>query len=402
MLEKLAYVVVREDLDGPILQSQVIEVLSRLAKEKSKNITLVWFYRIDYLFRGERRIRDIKSDLHEKGIDMVAIPFISLGFPVSWYLIPFVLPQWWLGILWVYFGKKKNIFHCRSYHSALAGVFFKYIFPVKLIFDPRSPFPEENVAANRWKNNSSINYIFWKKIEKLLCQKSDRTIAISHPFRDSLKSIAIDSRIEVIPNNYPDSFNKNNKSKKRQREEPEIIKICYVGTFGHWNNPEPYFRFLAFAIKNSQVSIRAKFIVSSKTVYFLEEFLEKEGIDRSKLSVQSALQEDMSEHMSDCVVGLQIMTKPDDRLSIKFVEYLAAGLPVIVSENVRGAADIVKKYEVGYILKSDFSNQRQVLEFISDVSKNREFWRDKCKNIAEELFSPGVVSKKLKSLYETV
>ena len=401
MLEKLAYVVVREDLDGPILQSQVIEILSRLAKDKSKNITLLWFYRIDFLFRGERRIRDIKRDLHEKGIDMVAIPFISLGFPVSWYLIPFVLPQWWLGILWVYFVKKKNIFHCRSYHAALAGMFFKYIFPVKLIFDPRSPFPEENVAANRWKSNRSINYKFWKKIEKLLCQKSDRTIAISEPFRDSLNRIAINSRIEVIPNNYPVSFNLNSKNEK-QREKTEIIKICYIGSFGHWNNPGPYFRFLAFAIKNSRVSIRAKFIVSSKTVYFLEEFLEKEDFDRSKLSVQSVLQSDMFNHMSDCVVGLQIMTSPDDRLSIKFVEYLSAGLPVIVSENVRGAADIVKKYEVGYILKSDLSNQNQALEFIYDVSENREIWRDKCKNIAEELFSPEVISKKLKSVYETV
>ncbi len=402
MLEKLAYVVVREDLEGPILQSQVIEILSRLSKEESKDITLVWFYRVDFLFRGERRIREIKSDLYEKGVDLVAIPFISLGFPVSWYLLPLVLPQWWLGILWVYFGKKKNIFHCRSYHSALAGVLFKKFFPIKLIFDPRSPFPEENVAANRWKSNSSVNYKVWKKIEKLLCQKSDRTIAISHPFRDSLNSIAVDSRIEVIPNNYPASFDLNKQSKEKQKEEPETVKICYVGTFGHWNSPEPYFRFLAFAIESSQIPVRAKFIVSSKTISFLEEFLEKEVIDQNQLSIQSALQGDVFDHISGCVAGLQIMTTPDDRLSIKFVEYLAAGLPVIVSENVRGAAYIVKKYGVGFILKNDFSNQHQVLEFIYDVSKNREIWRDKCKNIAEELFSPEVVSKKLKNLYETV
>lgn len=144
MLKNIAYVVVREDLDGPILQSQVIEILANLIKENSENITLVWFYRVDYLIRGGRCISELKIDLHEKGIDMIAIPFVSFGFPVSWYLIPFVLPQWWLGILWVYFVKKKHIFHCRSYHSALTGVFFKLLFPIKVIFDPRSPFPEEN------------------------------------------------------------------------------------------------------------------------------------------------------------------------------------------------------------------------------------------------------------------
>ena len=401
MFKKLAYVVVREDLDGSILQSQVIEVLGNLVKEQSERITLVWFFRIDYFFRGGRRINEIKKGLREKGIDMIAIPFVSLGFPVSWYLIPFVLPQWLVGLLWVYLVKKKQIFHCRSYHAALAGVFLKFLFPIKLIFDPRSPFPEENIAAKRWKEDG-INYLLWKKIEKLLCRKSDAIIAISAPFLESLKAIAPSSRFVMIPNNYPATFTKDDKTINGRSEGSEIVKICYVGSFGHWNTPEPYLQFLEDSTGGGKFSVEAKFIIQSQSLSFLEASLGKVKINPAKLTIVSSSQEDVIGHMSDCVVGMQIMSRPDDRLSIKFVEYLAAGLPVIVSDNVRGAADIVEKYEVGFVLNDDFSNKHDALQFIQNVANDRVYWRDKCRNLAEKLFSCNVVSKKLKSLYETV
>lgn len=404
MLNKLAYVVIREELDGPILQSQVIDVLNNISQEESEQISLIWFFRIDYLFRGVKSIGDLRADLHAKGIKLIAIPFISLGFPVSWWLLPFVMPQWLVGLLWVYLVKKKQMFHCRSYHSALAGACLKFFFPVKLIFDPRSPFPEENIAARRWKAGG-INYRSWKKIEKLLCQKSDVVIAISNPFLESLKEVAPSSRFELIPNNYPSKFTKGTKDVKvigREGESSENIKICYVGSFGHWNSPEPYLQFLEYLVADSRSSVGAKFIIQSQSLSFLEACLSKVKFNHEKLTVISSSQEDVIDHMSDCVVGIQIMSRPDDRLSIKFVEYLAAGLPVIVSENVRGAADIVKNYKVGFVLNDDFSNKHEALQFISNVVNDRMFWRTKCRNLAEELFSCDVVSKKLKRLYETV
>lgn len=404
MLNKLAYVVIREELHGPILQSQVIDVLNNIGQKESEQISLIWFYRIDYIFRGVKSIGDLRDDLNTKNIKLTAIPFISLGFPVSWWLLPFVMPQWVVGLLWVYFVKKKQILHCRSYHSALAGSFLKLLFPVKLIFDPRSPFPEEHIASRQWKSGDK-NYRSWKKIEKLLCQKSDVVIATSNPFLESLKVVAPSSRFELIPNNYPAKFSKVTKDVKvigRDCENSGNVKICYVGSFGHWNSPEPYLQFFEYLVAESGSSIGAKFIVQSQTMSFLEACLSKVKFNHENLTVISSSQEDVIDHMSDCVVGIQIMSRPDDRLSIKFVEYLAAGLPVIVSENVRGAADIVKIYKVGFVLNNDLSNKHEALQFISDVANERTFWRNKCRNIAEELFSCDVVSRKLRRLYETV
>lgn len=236
----------------------------------------------------------------------------------------------------------------------------------------------------------------------MICQNSDAVIAISNPFRDSLNNISPNSRIEVILNNYPAAFDRNNKIEKGLIGGSQIIRICYVGSFGHWNNPEPYLRLLEMIAKNRRFSIEAKFIVPLQSFPYLDAFLDKTTINRSKITRQSSSQENVFEHMSDCVAGLQIMTRQDDRLSIKFVEYLAAGLPVIVSENVRGAADIVREYEVGFVLLDNFSNSEEALEFILNVSMNRKFWRDKCQNLAKKMFSTNVVSDKLLCLYETI
>lgn len=401
MPSKLAYVVVREELDGPIIQSQVIDLLSNIAQRKSEQIFLVWFYRIDYLFRRGTGAAKARNDLRAKGIKLVAMPFISLGFPVSWYLLPFVLPQWLLGLLWVVSVKDIRILHCRSYHAALTGACLKCLLQFKFVFDPRSPFPEENVAAKRWKEGG-VNYQAWKSIEKWIYRKSDAVIAISNPFSETIKTISPGSHVVMIPNNYPVAFAKDKNIRFEVDKNSTIIKICYVGSFGHWNRPESYLQFLSYAEKDKAFAVGMKFIVQPRSKSFLYKSLDKCGIDRAWVTVLSAEQENVIHHMSDCLVGIQIMSRPDDRLSIKFVEYLAAGLPVIVSENVRGAADMVRRHQVGFVLKGDFSNQREALEFIRNVSKDRVLWRDKCQELARELFSCGVVSRQLEQLYETV
>ena len=88
--------------------------------------------------------------------------------------------------------------------------------------------------------------------------------------------------------------------------------------------------------------------------------------------------------MADGTAGLQIMEHEDTRLSIKFVEYLAAGLPVLVAANVRGAADCVRRCGVGVVLDPDHANLEQALELVAASHADRAHWRDKCRRIATE------------------
>ncbi len=401
MIDKIAYVIIREDLNSPIVQSQVVEVLCHINKNYSQTILLVWFFRVDYFFRSAGTIKSLRKMLEARGIHLVAIPFVSGRFPIPWYLIPFILPQWLIGLMWVWFKHGKPVLHCRSYHAALAGACFKMILPSKIIFDPRSPFPEENIAAGKW-DKGSINYSFWKVAERWIAKKCDAIIATSRPFLMSFRALAPNSQIVLIPNNYSGVISSDLQTTAATDEDSTINTICYAGSLGHWNNPSFYLDFIEAIIVDKRYDCKAMFVVPTASVSVLEQCLLKRRIDTSKISVSSVSHENVLEEISGCTVGIQIMSQVDTRLSIKFVEYLAAGLPVIVSQNVRGAADIVETCGVGVILHDDFNNLCEVIAFIDDVSKNRLYWRQKCKRIAKQLFSTKVVSKQIIGLYQSL
>lgn len=402
MSKKIAYVIIREDLESPVIQSQVLDVLQKVLEYDRFRIQVVWFYRLDYLFRSKRRLRQIKTSFFERGLQLIAIPFISLRFPVQWFLIVFVLPQWIIGLCWVYLKYRIDVFHCRSYHSAVAACLLKFIVPLKYIFDPRSPMPEEMVAANRWGMNG-INYKFWKIIEKWLVLRSNITIATSNAFRSSLieSTKSVETTVIVVPNNYVESLESRTTNMHRHKRDrkSDPITVCYAGSLGHWNKAVNYITFLECIMNDQKVDCRAKFVVPLETVRGLEIALTKSKLNLEKISIVSATYADVVSELAECTVGLQIMTHVDTRLSIKFVEYLAAGLPVIVSENVMGAAEIVREYGVGILLDGSYRNIGDVAKFITNVSLNKAHWNTKCCSIAAALFSTDSVARSIKNAY---
>ncbi len=356
-------------------------------------MTLVWFYRLDAIARSPGVTRRARRHLRNRGITLVAIPFIASHFPVPWYLLPVVLPQLVLGLAWVRFVRGKRILHCRSHHAALAGVTLKRILPITVVFDPRSPFAEEQVAAGKW-NESGRNYLTWKAAERWICRSSDRIIATSQPFAESLTEAAPASRIVVIPNNYPRAFDETNPLPRTL-----ATTLCYTGSLGHWNRPEPYVRFLQALERSEPGLFNALFVVPESSRRPLESALGAGNSPITTVSIQSADQSEVLELISPCTVGMQLMDVADDRLSIKAVEYLAAGLPIVVSENVRGAAAVVRKYDVGFVLQADFGNVGEAAGFIHDVTENRDLWGEKCRRVALERFSTAAVANQLASVY---
>ena len=397
MTRSIAYVVIREDLWGPVVRSQVLEVLESVDPSLRRKIVLVWLVRLDVFLRSRAQIRSTRAVLRRKGLHLVALPFVAWRFPVAWFLLPLVVPQWLVGLLWMHIRHGCRVFHCRSYHAGLAGILLKKILGIRVVFDPRSPFPEENVAAGRWnRRRHRVDFFLWKKIEKLIAQQSDSVIATSWPFADFFKNYVRTEKVWVIPNNYiglqPDSG---------AVSEDSNFTICYAGSFGHWNNPKTYLRFMSLLSAKDE-HLKYKFIVSPATCDNFSPELVSFPFLKDRVDVCSVAQKTVLQELSGGLVGVQIMEHPDARLGIKVVEYLAAGLPVIVSGYVRGAADIVRKYDVGIVVDEMYRNIDEVVEFIHQVAANRLHWRRRCQKVARELFSTEAVAEKLFQLYDTL
>ncbi len=67
---------------------------------------------------------------------------------------------------------------------------------------------------------------------------------------------------------------------------------------------------------------------------------------------------------------------------VKFAEYLASGLPVLVSPGVGDCPDIVRRDRVGYVLDASAQLSRIVSEIVAD----RAVLRNRCREVAAQLF----------------
>lgn len=385
----MAYVIVREDIRNPLINTQVLNLLKKI-KQQSVDIEiyLIWFFRVDYIFRGRKEINAILQEVKSNNINIIKWPVVTTKFPISLLFMPFLMLQIVIGIIFVKFIYKINIFHGRAYYAGLALALYKKLFnkKAKIIFDPRSHYPNELVIGYG-KPEESIHVSIWKRLERFIVKNSDFTIAISDPF---LKHLQIYGNTKFVPNNVEIS----------NIEIFDNIKnrdaLCYVGSIGNnWNNINTYLEFIE-GILLSRKDIYFEFYISNldgKNLF--AEGLSKRGISEQKYIISSLKPEEVVTRIFGAIAGLQLFDKYDMRIGVKVVEYLAAGLPIITTPQVGGALEIVKKYNVGICYNN---NIEEVINFIDEQIKNRLVMRKRCLELSR-FFSTENVSSKYIHIY---
>lgn len=393
-MKKVLYLIVREDLGSSLIQSQAIDLLKN---QKNLDITLFWFYGLEKLF-SKHYIQQRKKLLKGCAFKSFSCPFLSYRFPVPWWQIPlvFLLPTVFLAIYVRH--KKIDVIHARSYNAGLIALLVKKITGVSFIFDPRSPYPEEQTTLKYWGVNS-LNYKVWKFIETKLVNNADTILVVSEEFKRLYRNIDATRHFLYLPNNYPLAFEENQKNAIRIKEvaKPPSIEIVYLGSLGlKWNNYKTYIDFMS-SLKGTITSFSFTMITPQISHKKIKTYALNKNLD---IIVTECSQKDVPKLLEKYTAGIYLMEKEDPRLGVKTVEYLFCGLPVIVSKNITGATKILAQEKLGFVVSDNFE-KTQLLDFLKDVSCNRDFWRNKCNRFAKENFSPKVSEDKLNTLYKS-
>lgn len=401
----IAYLTWLEDLCGPIIRTQVIDLLKEIKKNsRDKNLFLISFQPLWDIFWGRKKyFANIRKDLSKDGIKLLIIPAIATPFPhwfnLKWYLIPLIFLQSFPVLLFISILKRIQIFHCRSYPITLSAITVKRFKRVKVIFDPRSPFPEENIIAGRWTNNS-LTYKMWKYLEKKYLIESDITIAISRTYIKHFKKISANFRFVEIPNNVnitEFAVNENFRRTFRLKigvDGDEIVFVYSGSLRGHWNNSRTYAKFL---IKVRDLDIKHRFLFITKHVTNLKRVFDQYGIQPDEYFAISAELKDVPLYLSSADFGLNFMSNPDIRISIKTVEYLAMGLPIIINSNLLGGKELINQYDVGLVVDLNDFNLNKLKHFIQKKDQRLSL---KCRRLACEKFSTVNVAKRYADIYE--
>jgi len=332
-MKKVVGVVVNEDVDSGLLSTQFIAPLLYLKGKGFKvgvlNICKPWK-------------RPVNKNIDIKNIPIAIPAKIFMFNPLSFLLVP--LSAFFYALLLLFFVKKDVTYLVRSYYPSFIFSLVKVFKPnLNFIFDSRSLFIDENVGAGKIKPDS-LNYKVWRKIEFYILKQSYKTLVVASKQEKIYRSISPATVIDKVPC-YTEvdlsvDFSETDLLDQFNIPKHKVI-ICYFGSIDKgWNNIELYKKFLTANHENQNLH----FVFISQNYRQLQNTIEFNHWNLTLIPDHVSLA-DKKKLMTQCDYGLFLMGPNPDwetRLGVKFVDYCASGLPVIISPYVGEAVIYIK------------------------------------------------------------
>lgn len=375
-MKKIRLVVFNEPYwDKGLIYSQNILPLLQLVKTGKYSLDVISFTSLPFLFKSKTNIQATKNDLKQYGANVRNFPI--LFYPTRYMLLRyFLLPFYFLNVfLYVKYlnhqdeKSDKDIFYnIRSYQAALGFLKF-YKNKNRIVFDTRTDWIEENINVGNFKPDGAT-VKFWRNAEKQMLLKFRKTLFISDLFREAVlkrHSIKLDENKYCLvynPINYEHFHSVQNHDQDNN--------FLYTGSLGHWNNISIY---LDFFLKVANKMPSSKLIVCTDSpMHKIEPTfnLPKYDTIRNRVEIHySVPYSELPSFYARCTYGLQLMSKKDTRVGVKFIEYIAANLIPIVNTNVMGAAALARKYEIGIVLDDETEEVDSIVNRLEQIKQNR-------------------------------
>lgn len=263
----------------------------------------------------------------------------------------------------------------------------------RVVLDYHGLVPEE-VREKKGKLSGCILFILLKRLEKRALRTCHGIICVSHPFREYLVTeLGVPGdRILVLQNSIETSFAPRPESRNYYRRLyglEEKFVIVYCGSLMPHQCPD--------AMASLFRSVRAK-VPEACLVLFthdqngLKHFLLKHGPFHGEVTYMRLERDDVPHYLS--IGDLALLLREENlaaRVSspIKFPEYLACGLPVVVSPGLGHATEIVERTGLGVVVSTGNleDGARKIVEFILASRSTMGELRERCRKAAFDLFT---------------
>jgi len=418
---RFIYLLAIEDVvRSPLIHSQAFPLLRHLARNTGWDPILASAYPLPNYWRFRYQRQQLKTILAADSItqDMLPIAFLTRHFHIPACLLPWYKMQARAAASVLARRHNPRLIHARSYPAALLGLYLKQRTRAPLILDARSLYIQEGeVVAEGGKGVmfGPKDVAAWKQEEARLMAASDAITVVSQPMADILAQAypqAAD-KIHTIPiaARAPDwSALHDWRQRMRQRLGfgSDTRVLVYLGS---WFEPD-----LVLPIVERLHRLRpdiqwALLLLVAHAPAGMEEVVSARLNRTIPVHHLSAPHQEVQSYLAaaDLAIlpqakGLHL-THPAYRqrarsvLSIKFTEYLAAGLPVLAARNWAGAAaDIVAKEDVGAVY--DDLSDVALRAWVERWRAEAEAMRKRAWLYARHTFHPDVVFGRYQALYD--
>jgi len=380
-------------LASPIFQSQGLPHIIAIAK-KGVNFSLITFE-----FSNSDETEEYKN--LEKLLEKSKINYykIDLRFPK---FLPYKVKMWYRGITRVFLLFLKNrpsVIHSRSYPPTFIANFFSMLVGVKVIFDMRGTYVDELVESGI-KKKGTLAYLFERYLERWYIKHSDKLVSVSNSHFKSINKILSESenlsKNVMIRNSFD---NEDSRFISPSKKDYEGLRLIYLGHSTLKYDIEGIFK-LYQSIFNLYPASSLDILTYGNATRFLDEKEMLAASAAQKVNISYSSYEDLHLYLSKADVGLILLQPFKSNFvsaPIKFAQYLAFGIPVIISDNIGDTKAIIEKYKVGIILRGNYDSAAlEIMELLKDPKIS-----ERCRMVVErELNFTKAVSKYFKIYQE--
>lgn len=362
-----------DGLTDPLGQSQVLPYLCGLSHHYA--ISIISFEKPERLKQSENQIAELCKQHRIKWHPLLyhkSPPIIATLFDIA--ILRFKVKQ-------LYKRDGVSVIHCRSYITALVGLWMKRRFSVKFIFDMRGFWADERVEGGLWNLKNPMYrtvYRYFKKKEKEFLTEADHIVSLTKSAASEMKTWNISTaRITVIPTCVdlelfnPKKINTSVQAALRKELGLSVndFVLVYSGSLGTWYLMEEMLIFFSELKKRNP---KAKFLILTRDSLVLEEYPYSHDV-----IVTGADYKMMPTYLSLGDVAIFFIKPTYSKkasCATKMAELIAMDLPFITNKNIGDVECLFKNFPKG-ILLDEFTPvaYRNAIDNLR-ISKNDDNW----------------------------
>jgi len=347
-----------DGMTDPLGQSQVLPYLAGLVR-RGYHITLL---SCEKAGRFEQHRPLIGSLCREAGINWQPIPYRSSPPVISTIRDVRTLKEYAESL---YKNHQFDIVHCRSYISALIGLWMKKKYGTRFVFDMRGFWADERVDGGLWKRSNPLYntiYKWFKRKERQFLEQADAVVSLTHAAKEEIQQwpLSVHKPVTVIPCCVDTHlFTPANSGRAEQaalRQELEIPEsspvLGYVGSLGTWYLLPEMLAFFKTWLRGQPGSILLFVTMEPKEIIFAE--AARQQVDEARIRVVSAARDQMPAYISLMDYGLFFLKQAFSKKAsspVKQGELMAMGIPVICNAGVGDSDRIIREYHAGVLVE---------------------------------------------------
>ena len=392
-------------LDRPLLHSQGLPLLRALA-EKNIHCTVQSFENSQDVLKSP-----LGKDLENRGIGWrpVILPSNASGLDRIRMIAGGFVEAW------KYCRKEKvDIVHCRSYRPSVIGSLLKTLAGTGFVFDMRGFLIDEQVLLGRWKAQGA-KYLTARWVERHLLLSADVIVTTSPQFSQRVESIPYiagapqKDYIVSVPNCVDTNrFQRDAGVRAWYRQKSGWDGRVVVAFAGEARVSVEFGNILsAFSILKEAEPRAFLALLAFGNLDVVRDTIEAQGLTPADYCLVSVSPAEMPAYLAASDIGIVFLNQTSFTQAvaspIKFGEYLACGLPVIINPGIGDTARIIQEYRAGWVINPrDPAALRQAAGSIFDQLKADAELALRCRKAAEqELSLDGAVQSYLR-IYHTV